>query len=120
MVSDSLSALGINLPAPPAPSRMPMPAQAPMSHQIAPAGGGAAQPSVPAELPPIMEPNDVFDHFYKTQGRRPTPSEVTAIRALPVLSRQLGRRPTKRELLGYLDARNENPPTQPPIFEEVR
>ena len=113
MVSDAFSALGINLPAPPQPAR---PLVQPPAQLSQPA---SMQPSVPAELPVIPEPQDVFDHFYSTQGRRPTPSEITSIRALPVLSRQLGRRPTKKEMLGYLNARNENPPNQAPVFEEM-
>ncbi|KKM75933.1 hypothetical protein LCGC14_1385220 [marine sediment metagenome] len=72
-----------------------------------------AQGLVLPDLPVINNPEEVFETFYRQHGRQPSEPEVRAIRALPMLQRQLGRRPTKAELLSFLDSRNETRPAMP-------
>ncbi len=74
-------------------------------------------PQAEPELPVITNPTDVIEHFYRANGRAPMEAEVRAIRALPIISRQLGRRPSKAELLAFLDGRNETPKPIQPEFE---
>ncbi len=85
------------------------------------ASPGPQQPQAPpaAEqepLPVITNPEDVIDEYYRTHGRPPLEAEVRAIRALPIIARQLGRQPTKIELLAFLEGRDETPPPQRPEF----
>lgn len=75
--------------------------------------------SIPGNLPVLTNPQEVIDQFYKQHGRNPGRHELQAIRALPIIARQLGRRPTKTEMLAFLDGRRENPPNPPAQFEVV-
>ena len=112
-----------------APTAAPPPASAPVGGPPDVAQGGGLPPSaevpssapgpsdMPGQLPVLNNPQEVIDTFYRIHGRTPGQHEVRAIRALPILARQLGRRPTKTEMLAFLDGRRENPPNQKEQFE---
>lgn len=86
-----------------------------------PAGPTTPDPStqIPAELPADVDPDEILDYFFRQHGRAPTSPEMQAIRALPVIQAQLGRRPSKAELMAFTSARNETPRPMQPEFEEV-
>ncbi len=63
----------------------------------------------PSEPPVDLDREQFTVEFQRMHGRLPTTVDQSAANAVPVLTRQLGRRPTRPELLRYLNQRVENP-----------
>ena len=84
---------------------------APLAAEPTAAEPTAAAPNILAndQLPPIENPDELLDGFARMHGRTPLQAEIRAMRAAPIIARQLGRQPTKLELLAFLEARDETP-----------
>jgi hypothetical protein len=88
------------------------PGQGPPPGQTAPPRPGPIQ--TPEDIPAAFNPDDLVALFTKQHGRAPGAAEKRDIRATAILSRQLGRRPSKRELMQYVYGRSENQPNAQP------
>lgn len=60
---------------------------------------------------------DIRSEFQARHGRQPTTFEVNAVHALPMIELNLGRKPTRMEMLQYLTARDETPLATSPFYE---
>lgn len=94
-----------------APINLPHPAMRPQAPPEPPPGEIAPPqdpPTLANENSPVIPPGAARD-FYSKHNRLPSVHELRAIKALPVITQQLGgRRPTKKELEAFLEARTEN------------
>ncbi len=97
----------------------PVPAAPAPTSELVPTSVTPAQPTPPAEepLPDIPNEEDVQVVFQRIHGRPPTATDLVGIRAVPLLTRQLGREPTRAELLQFLEERRLTPPPVAPEFE---
>lgn len=94
---------------------------------VAPAPAPTIAPPLPSQMPDYhmhMEPGmkaavdqDLRKDFTQRHGREPTSLEMSTIYALPLIEQNLGRPPTRMEILSYLGARQENPPPSAAQFE---
>ena len=135
--SDPLSEMGLAAPPSPAlqslllgPQSVPGAVPQPSGAEAAVAGQGSAGAPAPMMPPPSMQADataydpemmkavdiDIRQEFEQRHGRQPTQYEVNAVHALPLIEMNLGRKPTRAEMLQYLSARSENPLQQQPMF----
>lgn len=73
----------------------------------------SATPTPGLDLPGIPDLQEVDAQWWKQYGRGPTSLELSMIRAAPVIRGQLGRPPTRAELLQFMQSRNETRSVSP-------
>jgi hypothetical protein len=66
-----------------------------------------------------MAPAGVVEAFEHDNGRKPTPSELASVNSAALLTQQLGRRPSRRELFQQMYGRAENKQAATPFTLDV-
>lgn len=92
---------------PPAPTAPTAPTTLPPMDWVVPAPAPPAVRPDPRTAEPVAEFESA--EFERTHGRLPTYQERLLIRAVPAITRQLGRPPTRVELLQYASRRDTAP-----------